>query len=107
MTSKICQLYYVQNLFRSKMGGASFTSFMVAVCIGGKGLRFLTLWLAMYSEEWKNGFCVKVLLDLVSSIKWGPKMAASRMPKRMEIFCPKDHSRTEWTFFIFSNTSTA
>jgi len=66
----------------------------------GKGLYFLTLWVTMFKEEGKNGFCVKLLGNLVGAKKWVPKMAASRKLNRMGIFCPKDHPRAECTFLF-------
>jgi len=51
----------------------------------------------MFKEEGKNGFCVKLLGNLVGAKKWGPKMTTSKKPNRMEIFCPKDHPRAECT----------
>jgi len=43
---------------------------------------------------------VKLLGNLVGAKKWGVKMAASRKPNRIGIFCPKDHPRAECTFLF-------
>jgi len=69
MTSKICQLYYVQNLLRSKIGGASFTSFMGCSVHNRKGASFSYLMVCNVHrrmEKW-------VLWNLVGAKKWGPK----------------------------------
>ena len=47
----MCKISFVQ-----KWEGLHSLALWVAVCRVGKGFRFLTLWLAMFSEEWKNGF---------------------------------------------------
>jgi len=54
----------------------------------------------MFKEEGKNGFCVKLLGNLVGAKKWVPKMAVFRKPNRMDIFCPKDHLRVECTLLF-------
>ena len=69
MTSKICQLYYVQNLLRSKMGGASFTSFMGCSVQSREGVSFSYLMVGNVQRRMKKW----VLWNLVGAKKWGPK----------------------------------
>jgi len=81
--------------------GVSFASFMGCnVQIRREGALFSYLMGDNVQRRRENGFCVKLLGNLVGAKKWVPKMAASRKPNRMGIFCPKDHPRAECTFLL-------
>jgi len=51
----------------------------------------------MFNEEWKNGFYETWWVRKNEVLK----MVTSKIPKKMGIFCLKDYSRAEWTFFYF------
>jgi len=61
----MCKISFVQ-----KWEGLHSLALWVAVCIVGKGLRFLTLWFAMFSEEWKMGFMKLGGCEKMRSQKW-------------------------------------
>jgi len=56
----------------------------------------------------KLGGCEKMRSQKWQLPEWQCSTKNEKMGfKRMGIFCPKDYSRVEWTFFISSDTSTA
>jgi len=85
------------------MGGASFTSFMGCSVHSRKGASFSYLMVCNVQRRMENGF-YETWWVRKNEV---PKMVTSKISKRMGIFYLKDYSRAEWTFFIFSYTSTA